>query len=331
MYKIKRYTSDDKSRWDEFVEASKNGTFILKRDFMEYHSDRFTDHSLLFFDDKDKLVALLPANEVQDSQSPSLRGGIRRGQLHSHQGLTYGGLVLSSKQGINEVMGMFDSIIDYLKANNFTTFHYKQVPTIYHRCPSQEDEYALWRHNAVIEVCNIASTMPLHSPQTPAPKRDRMQRFKKACTMRYRLDETYDLSVFWPILETSLALHHDAKPVHTLEEMARLKALFPDNIKCYIAYNTAGEAEGGVLLFVTDQVAHSQYGHATEVGYSNHVMDYIYQTLIEKYRNDGHTLYFDLGTSNEDGGHVLNASLAHQKEGFGARGIAYKQWRINIE
>ena len=47
---------------------------------MDYHNDRFKDHSLMVFKD-DKLIALLPANIVDFN-------------LRSHQGLTYGGFLL---------------------------------------------------------------------------------------------------------------------------------------------------------------------------------------------------------------------------------------------
>ena len=65
MMSLRRYTADDAEAWDDFVEQSKNGTFLFKRQYMDYHSDRFTDHSLLFFNKKRHLIAFLPANEVK--------------------------------------------------------------------------------------------------------------------------------------------------------------------------------------------------------------------------------------------------------------------------
>ena len=83
MYKkiinIERYTAEKAAEWDEFVAKSKNGTFLFDRNYMDYHADRFADFSLMFYNDKHKLCALLPAN-------------IDDGTLYSHQGLTYGGL-----------------------------------------------------------------------------------------------------------------------------------------------------------------------------------------------------------------------------------------------
>ena len=81
MIHIVRYTADKKAEWDSFVRESKNGTFLFMRDYMEYHADRFDDYSLMYYKG-DKLLSLLPAN--------------RKGEtLWSHQGLTYGGLVLN--------------------------------------------------------------------------------------------------------------------------------------------------------------------------------------------------------------------------------------------
>ena len=42
------------------MDESKNHSFIFKRNFMEYHSDRFRDNSLLVISNK-KVMGLLPA------------------------------------------------------------------------------------------------------------------------------------------------------------------------------------------------------------------------------------------------------------------------------
>ncbi len=46
---------------------------------MDYHSDRFNDHSLVFTR-KNRLIGLLPAN-------------IKDEALYSHGGLTFGGII----------------------------------------------------------------------------------------------------------------------------------------------------------------------------------------------------------------------------------------------
>ena len=42
--------------WDAFVGASKNGTFLLTRPYMDYHADRFTDHSLIARGDDGRIL-----------------------------------------------------------------------------------------------------------------------------------------------------------------------------------------------------------------------------------------------------------------------------------
>ena len=319
---IHRYTSSDKPIWDAFVRASKNGTFLFERDYMDYHRDRFFDHSLMFLDDKGRLVALLPANEVEID-------GVRH--LYSHQGLTYGGFVLSTKNTVEQVMELFDETVSYLEAEGFETFHYKQMPTIYHQCPSQEDEYALWRHGATLEGCNISCTVPLAgTPQQPPFERRRRRGVVRAEEAGYQIVENASLEVFWPIMVNNLQERYDASPVHALAEMQLLQDSFPQNIQCFLCVDSMGEAQAGAVVFLTNPMTiHVQYGHATSQGKADGALDFLYTRLMERYRNQGFQ-YFDFGTSNEQGGRVLNASLIAQKEGFGGRGIAYKTFVIQL-
>ena len=63
MFEIRKYTDADKEVWNAYVAQARNATFLLNRSYMDYHSDRFIDHSLMIFRN-DKLYALLPANEI---------------------------------------------------------------------------------------------------------------------------------------------------------------------------------------------------------------------------------------------------------------------------
>ena len=57
MISIKKYNKSDKESWDQFVESSKNATFLFKRDFMDYHSHKYDDFSLMIYKDT-KLIGL---------------------------------------------------------------------------------------------------------------------------------------------------------------------------------------------------------------------------------------------------------------------------------
>ena len=77
---IKHYTSEDMPLWDAFVKTSRNGTFLFERSYMDYHSDRFKDHSLMYYH-KNRLIAVLPAVEERSE------GSDRVDVLSSHSGL----------------------------------------------------------------------------------------------------------------------------------------------------------------------------------------------------------------------------------------------------
>ena len=68
MISVRRYTDENKELWNDFNSKAKNYMFMFDRDYMDYHRDRFIDHSLLFFSDDD-LVALFPACEKNCKQA----------------------------------------------------------------------------------------------------------------------------------------------------------------------------------------------------------------------------------------------------------------------
>lgn len=315
---IKRYTANDAPLWDAFVRESRNGTFLFERAYMDYHSDRFTDHSLIFTDDKQRIVALLPANE-------------RGVDIFSHQGLTYGGFVLSPKTTSADVFELFDSLLAYLRDCGFKHLYYKAMPTIYHRQPAQEDEYVLWRLGAELESCLISTTIDLQE-SAPLGKAQYCRRNMQTRLLRegYTIDWEAPLCEFWPILVENLQQKYDARPVHSLEEMERLQNAFPDQILCCVVRNPEGMAMGGVVLFESQQVAHTQYSSASPAGKKAGVLDYLYMCIIDNYRMQQDVRFFDFGTSNEDAGHVLNESLIQFKESFGGHGVVYKNYKISL-
>lgn len=317
MMNLRRYTSSDASLWDAFVRDSRNGTFLFERAYMDYHHDRFVDHSLLFYEDQ-RLVALLPANEVGTA-------------LWSHQGLTYGGLILSTKAASAQVTQIFDSLLMYARENGFTEIHYKPVPVIYHRVPSQEDLYELWRHGAVQEVCNLSCTIDLQEDALQMrPVQTRRLKVNQLRREGYTVDWEAPLDEFWPILTDNLQQKYDARPVHTLQEMESLQRAFPDQILCSVVRNAAGVAQGGVVLFESQQVSHTQYSSASAEGKQNGVLDCLYLSILENYRLQQGIRFFDFGTSNEDAGRVLNERLIWYKESIGGRGVVYSTFRLDV-
>ena len=323
---IRRYTPADRPAWDAFVEVARNATFLHMRGYMDYHADRFADHSLLFFDTKGHLRGLLPANEETSADAGAK-------VLWSHHGLTYGGLLLSMKETMETVLQIFDALMAYLRAEGFAALYYKQVPQTYHRYPSQEDDYALWRHGAVLDVCNIGAAIDLRASAAPEVERRRRRGRNKALGLGYRVEETSELARFWPIVVDNLRERYDARPVHTLDEILLLHSRFPRNIRCFTAVIDDGDGthiEAGTIVYETPTAVHMQYTHTTPRGRNDGAQDALYGAVMEYYRTQTEVRYFDFGTSNEQNGRYLNENLIAQKEGFGARGVAYRIFRIDL-
>ena len=139
MFEIRRYTTGQADEWNAFVAASKNGTFLFDRRYMDYHSDRFEDCSLMVYY-KSELYALLPANRVADT-------------LYSHQGLTYGGLLMTSGSKTAVVRDAFVAVNAFLRQEGIRRVRYKHIPWIYASLPSEEDLFAL--HNVCqAQICS---------------------------------------------------------------------------------------------------------------------------------------------------------------------------------
>ncbi len=316
MIHINRYTPDKKAEWDAFVKDSKNGTFLFLRDYMDYHADRFVDNSLMYYCD-DSLLALLPANRKDKA-------------LYSHQGLTYGGFVLNPRSHTNDIGDMFKETLSYMKSAGMIEWYYKQMPTIYQQQPSEDDSYWLWRLGAEEVGCNLMSAINLlESNHISSRRRSYNNKLKReGWKLITSIDKTL-ISGFWTILSDNLKTTYGAKPVHSIDEIIRLYEKFPLNIVCHGVVSPEGNLEAGVLMFLSKQVARTQYISATPLGKKAKALDYLLIHIIEYYREEGYK-YFDFGTSMEDGIN-LNDGLVAQKEGFGARGIACRVYKYNVE
>ncbi|MDB6162995.1 MAG: hypothetical protein JWL98_427 [Xanthomonadaceae bacterium] len=312
MIVVERYRPDMTACWNLFVPESRNGTFLLDRRYMEYHQDRFTDHSLVFRDADGSTVGLLPANECS-------------GALHSHQGLTYGGLVIGPTSGSVAVLDMFTALCNYMRMHGLSTLHYKTIPWIYHRLPAEEDRYALFRTGARLVRRDVLSVVPRFE-RLPYQGR-RLRGVKSAQKAGVEVLESSDYAGFWMILEDNMRMRHGVSPVHTLADMDLLHGRFPESIRLFVA-RCDGEVVAGTVVYESHRVAHVQYISANDAGRRHHALDRLFDhLLVDVYPNKD---YFDFGISNEAQGRVLNAGLVEQKEGFGARAVVHDHYELVI-
>lgn len=299
MYTIEKYNKSHYSIWNEFVQQSKNGTFLFHRDFMEYHSDRFTDYSLLVFN-KNKPVALLPANIADNT-------------VYSHQGLTYGGLLFINNPGGEIADSIFNSITLYLKQEGIKQIIIKGQLPIYSNKPTYELGYILFKNGAQLYRRDMNLAINYSLPLCIS--KSKMKHYRKICGLGLEIKQDNNFTAFWEnVLIPRLQEKHNVKPVHTLDEIIMLHNKFPDNIKQYNVYNN-DLIIAGLTIFDSGKTVKSQYGATTAEGEKMRALDFLFITLIEQYKHE--KSFFDMGIVNENNGLSYNKGLLKQKEELG--------------
>lgn len=328
--KILPYSINKKGAWNSFVKASKQGTFLLDRDFMDYHADRFFDCSLLIYKDDveefeenyDSLVAVFPANWDEGEKT-----------VYSHRGLTYGGLLTRLGTTQSEVLQILQKVLLYFEHYlGAKALVYKAIPYIYSRVPIQEDLYALFRAGARLHSRSVATVVSVANPLSMRSLR--LRQAKKALEHGYYIEHIKEGDIsgqreYWDVLESVLQEYHHTRPVHSADEIALLMHRFPKEIKLFVVKDSAAKIVSGVVVFETDTVAHIQYIASAMDGRKYGALDLLLRHLCgEKYKDKE---FIDFGISTERDGYYLNEGLIFQKEGFGGRAVCYDTYHVELD
>ena len=315
MIRIEKYSGEKEDIWNQFNKNSKNSLFMFDRKYMDYHSDRFKDHSLLFYDE-DKLIAMLPLSEHGE-------------ELKSHGGLTYGGFITDSKMKQHTMNDCFETFISYAKENGFSKVTYKCIPHIYHNQPAEEDRFALFANGAQLVTVDVSTYVNLSSPlKMPKGRKAQISRAKREGVVIEELSSLEDFEVFIDLENAVLNERHEVSAVHTGAELKLLKDRLPENIHLFAAMKD-GKMIAGTVVYEYDTVVHTQYMAADDEARTIGALDLAVSTVIEKYKNS--KKWLDFGISTEHGKIYLNEGLCSQKEGFGGRTGVYEIWKMILK
>jgi hypothetical protein len=296
--------------WDATVRRARQRHFFFETAYIDYHADRFADASLVVMS-KGRPIAALPASRHGN-------------EIRSHGGLTFGGLLLDASAGAERALEAVEAGLARWRDEGATDVVVKPAPHIYHLAPAEEELFAWYSNGAVLDDRKLAQAIRNGSRYDFS--KGRAGAIKRGRESGVRVGKGDGIEEFMTLVGELLARRHDAEPVHTAAEMRRLADSFPDEIKLFEARDD-GRLVAGVLVFETPCVAHTQYIASSVEGQELKAQDALLAHLVEDVYAD--KPWFDFGTSNERDG-TLNLGLVLNKEGYGARSVAYDSYRLSL-
>lgn len=315
------FDSSQTAAWDRFVAQANNGTLFHQRAFLNYHPpDRFIDDSLLFYK-AGRLLAVLPA---------ARRHGDAEKVLVSHPGASFGGFVVAADLSLRDATMLVNALVAHARRQHYGGLDLTLPPIIYLHRPSQYLDFALFQAGFRYRKREVSSVIPLPADEQAVfdlfkPEARRAVRRAQKLGVEIRLDDDY--ATFYRILQQNLKLRHNVLPTHTLPELEKLVAWFPEHIHLFAAYAEQRMVAGIVLFDANAQT--------TLAFYISHIEAY------QRYRAVN-ALFFDVfkwciarGFSFLDFGIFTvnmepNWGLGRFKESFGAQGVFRDSWRLML-
>ncbi|MBU0529966.1 GNAT family N-acetyltransferase [bacterium] len=312
MLEIKKYITEQLDLWEKIVKNANNGTLFHTRKFLSYHPPgRFIDHSLIIYK-KDKPYILFPAAERE------ING---KRFLVSHPGTSYGSFVVPAELPFADSYKIVESLIKYAKSHKFNGIRLTPPPTIYNRRLSNYIDFALLQHGFTYHKREISSILFLENKveqNLEKFKASHQRAVRKAIKEGVEIRESDQLEEFYQILKNNLKIRHNVTPTHTLDELLKLKELFPNEIKLFGAFLNNKMVAGVVNFTCTKDVVLAFYISHDEKYQETRALNLLFYSIFDwAIKNELKVFDFGIFTVNED----PNFGLARFKENFGASGM----------
>lgn len=307
---VQQYLLENAAEWNAFVKQSVNGSFLLERDFMDYHQERFEDHSLMMFIEG-QLMCCIPAH-------------VKEGVFYSHRGLSYAGLIISAA-AVKNLDKIVDALLEYVKGLAFAKAEL-QLPPISYQFLNKEIAAVLEHKGFISNRKSHNQSVALDQEIQVSPKKSIGYRNGKFEGLR--METTNDFRSFWEeVLIPQLAERYHSKPVHSLAEIELLAARFPENI---IQYNVYREDAllAGITFFIKGNIVKSQYTASSPDGLKTDAVAYIYMEAMKEFKEKGCSL-MDYGPVNEKDGSV-NKGLQRFKKQLGCQEEEWNRWEFEL-
>lgn len=311
---IIKYSKEYYEKWNKFcLDDSVNGTFLQTKRFLNYHpQERFEDASILFIE-KGNIVAVCPACCALDEKDKI---------YYSHQGSTYGGLVIHEKYYKTErLFELIDCFETYLREEQYTKVILKITPDILCTENSELLQFCLMKKkymqevylNTYIDFEHYKNNVVGNFEQG---RRTHVNNCIKKGLNTIAINEEEEIEEFYALLCDTLSKYNKL-PVHTLDEMLLLKEILKDEIGFFGTYMD-NRLVGGAMMFYFEKTkcAHSQYLTADPKLQKLSPMSFVYYSMIEQAKSAGYK-YISWGiSSNHD--ESINYGLTRAKEAYGS-------------
>jgi hypothetical protein len=314
--KLINYSDELYQDWESFLDSNpRNGDFMMRRKFIDYHGDRFIDRSLLFIEDSE-VISVFPAASIQSSSN----------SVTTHPGASYGGIAYKAKYGGAPMIEMASAIIQNYRDSGVQRLYIKTKPHIYSSPSGSEDLYAWWRLGATLDRVDLSNIIEVGNFQFSTR---RLRALRKLDVASVEISEGFEfLLPAYKICEQTLQSRHNTSPVHTFEELLYLVKALPENIRVTLC-SIDGVLSSGLILFVNQNAAIVQYWGSTDYGRKINALDPLVVDAIEWCRQN-HLTWFVPGVSTSELGTKIDEGIYEYKMSLGSGTISIPTLRIDL-
>lgn len=308
---VKLYDDSMLDVWDDFIRSNnRNATFLHSRKFFLHNTQNLTGDASLLFYKKNKLISVLPAR-IYNKDDKVI--------FHSHPGSTYGGFVIDESVGVEEAMAIVEATIHFAKNEGSTEIIIRNPFRIFHQMPSDETDYAMWYHGFTIHSRELECAILLDEHSARRYEDGARRSIKKAQNF-VEISHSEKFKEFWDILTVNLYQKYKLAPVHTADQILKLRALVgKENVQLVVA-EADNKVIAGIVLFVFKTAVHAQYIASDSEFQDLRPLNAVIDFIVHWAKKEGYR-YFNFGTANENEGRSINEGLFKFKEGFGGRGV----------
>lgn len=317
MFVFEKYSEERENCWDDFLfQKSINGTFLQSRRFLNYHpKNRFEDCSIIVFDNKKNIAAIIPACVVkQDGKKV----------FFSHKGSTFGGIVISARYyRVKYLLPLLEELKQYWKEEGFDEVYLKITSDLFSSERTDLLQYALY-YSGFVEYKELSTYVDFtHCREElllefSSGKRGHIRKCIKEGMVLRNITSREEIGQFYNILCINLEKYH-TKPIHSEEELIELKEKRLVSEIGFFGCYKGDEMIAGSMMFYFDKTktAHAQYLCANPVYNSMSPATFLYYSMMEEMRKIGYKR-ISWGIATEDFGRSINIGLINSKEDCGS-------------